>query len=458
MSLRKRLTLLYTSILVGVLLVFGTLVYVLLTVAVLDQVDSRLSTESREIIDRLRITSSGQFDPRSISGYQPTENLLIQVWDMDRNLQVTRPVGLLEPLDNNGLAIGQSFYSTKIVSNNRVRVLSLPLETSRGPAGVLQVGLSLNILDVLQRSLIGILIMLALILMLVVGWSTWILTGQALAPLETMTEVATRITEADDLSRRIPMSTSSSGEVDKLVRVFNETLERLENLFNTQRRFTADVSHELRTPLTVIKGEVGLMRLTQSIDEESITNIEREVDRLTRLVGDLLLLSQAESGRLMLEMTEVELDTILLEVFQQARTLAGDKLTVDLAEIDQVQIIGDRDRLKQLLLNLAANAIQYTPTGKTVTLGLRLGEDQVELYVRDTGPGISQVDLPHIFDRFYRAEKSRTRSSSSGYGLGLSIADWIVKKHNGRIEVESKEGEGTVFTVRLPLKQPAKLK
>ncbi|MHB1483001.1 MAG: sensor histidine kinase, partial [Bellilinea sp.] len=320
------------------------------------------------------------------------------------------------------------------------------------------VGLSLNLLDVLQRSLIGILIMLALILMLVVGWSTWILTGQALAPLETMTEVATRITEADDLSRRIPMSTSSSGEVDKLVRVFNETLERLENLFNTQRRFTADVSHELRTPLTVIKGEVGLMRLTQSIDEESITNIEREVDRLTRLVGDLLLLSQAESGRLMLEMTEVELDTILLEVFQQARTLAGDKLTVDLAEIDQVQIIGDRDRLKQLLLNLAANAIQYTPTGKTVTLGLRLGEDQVELYVRDTGPGISQVDLPHIFDRFYRAEKSRTRSSSSGYGLGLSIADWIVKKHNGRIEVESKEGEGTVFTVRLPLKQPAKLK
>jgi len=200
------------------------------------------------------------------------------------------------------------------------------------------------------------------------------------------------------------------------------------------------------------------MRLTQSIDEESISNIEREVDRLTRLVGDLLLLSQAESGRLMLDMTEVELDTVLLEVFQQARTLAGDKLMVELAEIDQVHIIGDRDRIKQLLLNLAANAIQYTPAGKTVTLGLRRGEDQVEMYVRDTGPGISRVDLPHIFDRFYRAEKSRTRNSSSGYGLGLSIADWIVKKHNGRIDVKSKEGEGTVFTVLLPLEQPAKTK
>lgn len=454
MSLRKRLTLLYTSILVVVLLVFGTLVYILLTIAVLDQVDSRLSMESQEIIGHLQVTATGLYDPRSIADYQPTENLLIQVWDMDGNLQITRPVGLLKPLDENGLAIGQSFYSTKTVSGSRVRVLSIPLKTNRGPAGVLQVGLSLALLDILQRSLISILIILAVILMLVVGWSTWLVTGQALAPLKTVTDVATRITEADDLSRRIPMAATSDDEVGKLIHAFNETLERLEDLFNTQRRFTADVSHELRTPLTVIKGEVGLMRLTKNIDEESIETIEREVDRLTRLVGDLLFLSQVESGRLQLEMTEVELDTVLLEVFHQARTLARDKLTVELAEIDQVQITGDRDRLKQLLLNLAANAIQYTPAGKTVTMGLRRGEDHVEVFVRDTGPGISRQDLPHIFDRFYRAEKSRKRSSASGFGLGLSIADWIVKKHNGRIDVESREGEGTVFTVRLPLKQP----
>ncbi len=330
MSLRKRLTLLYTSILVGVLLVFGTLVYILLTIAVLDQVDSRLSVESQQIIGHLQVTATGQFDPRSIVDYQPTENLLIQVWDADENLQVTRPSGLLKPLDENGLAIGQSFYSTKTVSGSRVRVLSVPLKTNRGPAGTLQVGLSLGLLDILQRSLVTILIILALILMLVVGWSTWLVTGQALAPLKTVTDVATRITEADDLSRRIPMASTSDDEVGKLIHAFNDTLERLENLFNTQRRFTADVSHELRTPLTVIKGEVGLMRLTQSIDEVSIVNIEREVDRLTRLVGDLLLLSQVESGRLQLAMTEVELDTVLLEVFQQARTLAGDKLTVEL--------------------------------------------------------------------------------------------------------------------------------
>ena len=454
MSLRLRLTLLYTSILGGVLLVFGILVYTLITVTLLDSIDSRLSTASQQLIDRLRITSADQFDPRSVASYQPTENLLFQVWDLEGNLQLTRPVGLLDTLDENGLGVGQSFYSSKTVSGDRIRVLSVPLKTSRGPVGVLQVGLSLALVDVVQRTLIGILVLLTIILMLLVGLSTWFLTRQALAPLATVTEVATRITQADDLSRRIPASKAGGDEVGKLILAFNDTLERLENLFNTQRRFTADVSHELRTPLTVIKGEVGLMRLTGSVDEESIGNIEREVDRLTRLVGDLLLLSQAESGRLMLDMAEVDLDTVLLEVYQQARTLAGDKVTVSLSEIDQVHIIGDRDRLKQVLLNLAANAIQYSPAGKSVTLGLQRADEQVKLFVQDTGPGISPKDLPHIFDRFFRAERSRKRSSSSGFGLGLSIADWIVKKHNGRIEVSSEEGQGTLFTVWLPLTQP----
>ncbi|HBA91074.1 MAG: hypothetical protein A2X24_04735 [Chloroflexi bacterium GWB2_54_36] len=454
MSLRLRLTLLYTSILGGVLLVFGILVYTLITVTLLDSIDSRLSTASQQLIDRLRVTSADQFDPRSVASYQPTENLLFQVWDLEGNLQLTRPVGLLNTLDENGLGVGQSFYSSKTVSGDRIRVLSVPLKTSRGPVGVLQVGLSLALVDVVQRTLIGVLVLLTIILMLLVGLSTWFLTRQALAPLATVTEVATRITQADDLSRRIPASKAGGDEVGKLIRAFNETLERLENLFNTQRRFTADVSHELRTPLTVIKGEVGLMRLTGSVDEESIGNIEREVDRLTRLVGDLLLLSQAESGRLMLDMAEVDLDTVLLEVYQQARTLAGDKVTVSLSEIDQVHIIGDRDRLKQVLLNLAANAIQYSPAGKSVTLGLQRADDRVKLFVQDTGPGISPKDLPHIFDRFFRAERSRKRSSSSGFGLGLSIADWIVKKHNGRIEVSSEEGQGTLFTVWLPLTQP----
>jgi signal transduction histidine kinase len=248
---------------------------------------------------------------------------------------------------------------------------------------------------------------------------------------------------------------NESEEVAQLITAFNETLSRLEGLFTSQRRFIADVSHELRTPLTVIKGEVSLMRRIGQVDEESLTSVEGEVDRLTRLVGDLLILAQAESGRLPMDMRPVELDTILLEVFQQMRTLAGDKLQLHIAEIDQVQVTGDRDRLKQVLVNLISNAIQYTPAGGGVTLSLQKNNEQARLIVRDTGPGIPAQDLPHIFERFYRGERSRKRaagSQTSGFGLGLSIAYWIVRNHGGSIEVDSHEGQGTTFCIWLPLK------
>ncbi|MBL8099556.1 MAG: ATP-binding protein, partial [Anaerolineales bacterium] len=133
----------------------------------------------------------------------------------------------------------------------------------------------------------------------------------------------------------------------------------------------------------------------------------------------------------------------------EVRVLAGSKVKVHLNEIDEVIVRGDRDRLKQVLLNLIANAIQYTPTGGEVFLSLSKVASQSRLIVRDTGPGIPAEDLPHIFDRFYRAEKSRTRSKASGFGLGLSIAKWIIEQHGGQIKVESKEGEGTTFVIWL---------
>jgi signal transduction histidine kinase len=147
----------------------------------------------------------------------------------------------------------------------------------------------------------------------------------------------------------------------------------------------------------------------------------------------------------------VELDSLLTEVFQQMRVLAGSKVHAYLNEIDQAQVNGDRDRLKQVLLNLVANAIQYTPPGGDVFLSLAIVRDQARIIVRDTGPGIPAEDLPHIFERFYRAEKSRPRSQVSGFGLGLAIAHWIVEHHGGKIEVDSKEGKGTTFAIWLPL-------
>jgi len=207
----------------------------------------------------------------------------------------------------------------------------------------------------------------------------------------------------------------------------------------------------LRTPLTVIKGNVDLMRRMKAADEESLSSIDQEAGRLTRLVGGLLMLAQAESGKLTLNFAPVELDLLLTEVFTEMRVLAGSKVLVHLNDIDQVMVNGDRDRLKQVLLNLVANAIQYTPPGGDIFLSISKLGDQARIIVRDTGPGIPAEDLPHIFDRFYRAEKSRTRSKTSGFGLGLSIAHWIVEHHDGQIKVESKQGKGTTFVIWLKI-------
>jgi two-component system OmpR family sensor kinase len=177
------------------------------------------------------------------------------------------------------------------------------------------------------------------------------------------------------------------------------------------------------------------------------------VDRLTRLVGDLLLLAQAEAGKIPLNRSLVELDTLVLEVLSEMHVLVGDKMSLRLGDIDQVLVCGDRDRLKQVLVNLVGNGIKFTPAGGEVLVGLGKAHNQARLTVSDNGPGIPADILPHVFERFFRGEKSRTRTpqDGKGFGLGLSIAYWIVRNHEGRIEVTSTEGRGTTFCVWLPL-------
>jgi signal transduction histidine kinase len=194
------------------------------------------------------------------------------------------------------------------------------------------------------------------------------------------------------------------------------------------------------------------MRKFKEYDEESLQTIEDEVDRLTRMVGDLLLLAQAESGKIPLAHQVVELDTLLLEVLNQMQVLARDRVKLSLGNIDQVLVCGDRDRLKQVLVNLIGNSINYTPKDGEIVVGLGKVSDRAQLTVTDNGPGIPPEDLPHIFERFYRGEKSRTRQKEGkGFGLGLSIAYWIVRNHGGRIEVNTAVGKGTTFCVWLPL-------
>lgn len=452
MSLRLRLTLLYTSLLGGILLLFGALIYLLVGAFLLDQIDRTLAQTVNGILANSRVSSVGELSVLTLPSLELTANVYVQYWDKQGRLQMVSP-GIREinqPLDKANLMSATPLFRDVYIQRAHLRVLTVPVVVGERPAGVLQAATNLTILDSIRRTLLGLLVALTLASMVVAAAASWLSIGQALAPLETVTDTAEQITRADDLSRRIPYNGPARDEIGTLIRAFNRTFERLENLFTAQQRFLADVSHELRTPLTVIKGNADLIRKFGP-DDESLDSIKDESDRLTRMVGDLLLLAQAESGKLPLNLRTVMLDELLTDVFQEMRVLAGDKVHLKLTDIDQVTLTGDRDRLKQVFINLVSNAIHYSPIGGDVYIGLSKSQEMARVIIRDMGHGIPAADLPHIFDRFYRGEKSRTRSKTSGFGLGLSIAYFIVDSHGGRIEVDSQEGRGTTFAVYLPM-------
>jgi two-component system, OmpR family, sensor kinase len=454
MSLRSRLTLYYTSLVGGILLLFGVAVYVSVSLTVTRQLDSALRRSAELIISGAGIDKAGQLQVIPLSMLELPTDVYVQVWRRAADLIDASPnvTWYRKALDPVGMQAMLPVYRDATVGKNRLRVLTVPLVVGSRPAGVVQLGTSLEVVEATQRTLLIVLLVGTLAAITAAGLAGWYSTQLVLAPLQDATQAAMQITRADDLSRRIPYRGPPGDELGQLIHAFNQTLTRLEGLFNTQRRFLADVGHELRTPLTVIKGNTSLMRILGCMDEESLGSIESEVDRLTRLVGDLLLLAQAESGKIPLAHQMVELDTLVLEVMNQMRVLAQDRLKMRLGDMDQVLVCGDRDRLKQVLVNLVGNAINYTPAGGEVLVSLGKEQNQARLTVSDTGPGISPEDLPHVFERFYRGEKSRTRSKDGkGFGLGLSIAYWIVRNHEGRIEVDSKIGSGTTFAIWLPL-------
>ena len=451
--LRARLTLLYSTLLGGVLLLFGMAVYTLVNITLIQQIDRSLQQTADEILAVARVDSVGELTVLSLPPLDMRANTYVQVWNRKGQL-ITSSLSedrYPESLDSRHLSTTEPVFQSTTYHNVPMRVFSLPLSAGGRRVGSMQIGSNLAVVESIQDDLLYILVMGAIFATIIAAIGSWFVIEHSLAPLDTIVKTTEQINRADDLSRRIPYKQLPNDEVGQLVLAFNETLERLESIFISQQRFLADVSHELRTPLTVIKGNVGLIRRMQELDEETLTSIEEESDRLTRLVGDLLLIAQAETGQLPLEKECLELDTLLFEILQEMHVLAENKVALKLTEIDQVRVKGDRDRLKQVLLNLVSNAIQYTPAGGEVTLSLAKVDKKARVVIRDTGPGIPAEDLPHIFERFYRTEKSRTRSKTPGFGLGLSIAYWIIKNHDGKINVESEEGEGTTFEILLPL-------
>jgi len=370
MSLRARLTLLYTTLLGGILLIFGATIFLFVRLVLIAQVDEALIQTFNDTLDNTQIVSIGNMEVLQLPQIDMTENVFAQAWDRHGQLDSTNLNGFNQPFDPTGLQSSTPIFRDVFIQDFHLRVLSVPLQIGDRPIGTLQLATSLAVVDATLRALVTILLIGSVIAIALAALIGWLSTKRALAPLEAVTQTALQITRADDLSRRISYQGPAEDEVGQLITAFNQTLARLENLFHTQRRFVADVGHELRTPLTVIKGNVDLMRRIGCSDEESLDGIESEVERLTRLVGDLLLLAQAESGKLPLDRRLVELDNLVLEGLQQMSVLARDKLQLRLGEFDQVQVCGDQDRLKQVLVNLIGNAIKYTPSNGEVVVGL----------------------------------------------------------------------------------------
>ncbi len=280
------------------------------------------------------------------------------------------------------------------------------------------------------------------------AFGVYLLSRQVLRPLERVTHAAARVT-GQDLSQRVPVP-GSDDEMRDLAVTLNHMLDRLQESFETQRRFTADASHELRTPVTAIVGHANyLLRRTRPSPEQvdSLTVIRREAERMGKLVNDLLELARADAG-FAIDREPMNLVEVLEAVHMEVAPMAGGAEVVVDAPSPVVEVEGDAVRLKQVVLNLVQNALNAG--ARHVRLSLGQERDQVRLEVLDDGPGIPEDAIPHLFERFYRVDGARS-TRGNGSGLGLAIVRWIVQQHGGDVEVTSRAGEGTSFAVLLPL-------
>ena len=286
---------------------------------------------------------------------------------------------------------------------------------------------------------------------LVGGW----IAGRALEPVDRMITEVREITDGRSLHRRLAVPMERD-ELGRLAETLNQMMTRLERSFAALRRFTADASHELKTPLTVVRAGVERAITRPDMPPETLAALEetlQEVNRMTELLESLLTLARADEGRADLHRESVDLRDIIAEAGETGELLAehaGVGIDIRLPSEPLVFPV-DRSRIRQLALNLIENAVKYTPRGGQVSVELGTNDGRAVFTVADTGIGIAPGDLPHVFDRFWRADSARTRTSErAGTGLGLAICKWIAEAHGGTIEVQSRPGRGTTFTVGLP--------
>ena len=349
--------------------------------------------------------------------------------------------------------------NAKTVSLDNLRLLMVAqAPADRGSAvSRVVVATAADVPDPAIRDLVETMAAVAPILLIASIALAYAIAGRAFQPVDRLVNEVQAITDGRSLHRRLPVTAGE--EIARLAVTLNEMLERLESSFAGLRRFTADASHELKTPLAVMRADVERAMSERAPGPEKLVALEEalhETTRMADLVDSLLTLARADEGRFDLHRERVPLAPLAHEVFETA-TILGEAagLTVTMPEVANVVVLADRTRLRQLFLNIVTNALKYTTTG-SVELSLVAHDRSVAFTVRDTGMGISAADLPHIFERFYRADRARSRSAErGGFGLGLAISQWIAEAHGGTISVRSRLGRGTTFTVTLPVAEDA---
>lgn len=495
-SIRFRLTAWYALILIVVIVTFGLVLRTLVIRELDNDVDGRLLSASQEVVAKTRINPAQLGAQKDESGRINIEEfflvnapsfdsillsgLWLGVFDENssevKNLSATLNV-VPDDLERALVAgkvldVDEDTYTTIDVGGTTSRIFVHPLKMPVADGepeviGAIVVGEPLGTGERIIDLVNNVLLIASIAGIALAGWGGWLLAGRALAPVERITRTADGIANSEgivSLSRRLDVP-NTGDELSRLALTFNAMLDRIEAAFNAQRRFVSDASHELRTPLTSVRGNVDvLLRQHKSgrpgdPDDvaEALGDVQRESARMGRLIEDLLTLARTDISGVgyILKPGVVSLDVLAAEAFKTASSLPHEQ-TMTLSANEPVTIDGDGDRLVQVMIILLDNARRYTPPEGAIELRVTRAIDEREgiacarIDVRDTGPGIPAEHLPHLFDRFYRADHSRARAGG-GTGLGLSIALAIVRGHGGWIDVETADGEGTTFSVWLPL-------
>jgi heavy metal sensor kinase len=453
--IRVRLTLWFVLLLAITLAIFCAALYLALrhnlNSTLNDSLESRAQIVAGLVVDVDRVDVA----ELTIPGDPVEGEEFVRVFDSSGNLVFDNSGEKFRPPDD-PTAVSAALSGAKtrrdLDLGPELRALTAPIRANGKVIGAVEVGLSTDALHSTLRTLLVIIAVIYPLALIIASGGGVFLAGRALSPIDGLTRTARRIS-AEDLSQRLDLRLPDD-EVGRLARTFDEMIARLDDAFRRQRQFTADASHELRTPLTAIKGqtEVALQRDRDPAEYRSVLrSVNVEVDRMIRLVSSLLTLARADAQQVPLTKESISLGALVSDAADQVRPAASNKgVSVRLRNGAGTQVTADQDLLLQLMLNLLDNAVKHTPLGGSIVISWSNQEGHAKVVVADEGPGIPSEHLPHIFDRFYRVDRARSRDGG-GVGLGLSICRWIAEAHGGSIHADSSPGGGATFTVDLPM-------